>query len=199
MNGKHQAMVAAAALLAVAAWAPAASAQEQQPQVDTGPTGVLRLGKLYSFGGGAALDHGFGLDMRYQIFPARDLDGYVGLFGQGQYELGDAWRFTGGITGGWSFFGLEVGVAHRTATATYAGSTGLHIGQSFTFGPVSVGGRLTIPLVDYVPENVAMPPGVQGIEGALTVTVGFGFRVHGAARQSGHGGHHGCMTRRRHH
>lgn len=194
MQTNHRAIVALAIGIVIGAWSGAASAQEQQP-VDTSPTGMLRVAKLYSFGGGAALDHGFGLDLRYRILPARDMDGYVGLFGQGQYELGDAWRFAGGITGGWGFFGLEVGVAHRTATATYAGSTGLHIGQSITFGPVSIGGRLTIPLVDYVPENVAMPPSVQGFEGALTVTVGFDFRVHGARRQSSHG----CHAHRMHH
>ncbi len=177
--------------LALGTWAGTASAQEQAD----GASGVLRVGKLYSFGGGTDLDHGFGMDLRYQYFPERDLDGYFGVFTQGQYELGDAWRFDGGITGGWGVFGLEVGVSHRTATATYAGSTGLHIGQSITFGPLTIGGRLTIPLVDHLPVNVAETPRVQGIEGALTLTLGWGFTVHGQSRQSGchhhHGGQHG--------
>ena len=132
--------------LGLASAAPA-SAQEA---ASTEPTGILRVGKLYSFGGGTDLQHGFGMDLRYQVYPERNMDGYIGLFSQGQYELGDAWRFDGGVTGGWGFFGLEIGISHRTATATYAGSTGLHIGQSLTFGPVSIGGRLTIPLVDDV-------------------------------------------------
>lgn len=169
-----------AAVLAVLAWSGSAAAQEQAP--DLTPTGVLRAGKLYSFGGGTALDHGFGLDLRYQVFPERGLDAFLGTFAQGQYELGDAWRFAGGITGGFGVFGLELGIAHRTATAELAGSTGLHIGQSFTFGPVSLGGRLTIPLVDLVPSNVAPPVGVQGIEGAVTLSVSFGFTVHGQRR-----------------
>ncbi len=179
--------VFAAVFAVVLACAPVASAQQQ----DTTPTGLLRLSKLYSFGGGTGLEHGFGLDLRYRVLPARDLDGYVGVFAQGQYELGDAWRFAGGITGGWGLFGLEVGVSHRTATATYAGSTGLHIGQSLTFGPLSIGGRLTIPLVDYVPENVASPPLVQGFEGAVTLTLGWDFTVHGQRRaMSGCHAHH---------
>jgi hypothetical protein len=173
--------------LSLASAAPA-SAQEAQ---STEPTGILRVGKLYSFGGGTDLQHGFGMDLRYQIYPERNMDGYIGLFSQGQYELGDAWRFDGGVTGGWGFFGLEVGISHRTATATYAGSTGLHIGQSLTFGPISIGGRLTIPLVDDIPQNVAVPPSVQGIEGAVTITLGWGFTVHGQRRASGCHGMHG--------
>jgi hypothetical protein len=184
METMNRAMVVTVALAALSfVCAERASAQSQV--ADPGPTGVLRVGKLYSFGGGADLQHGFGMDLRYQVYPDRALDGYVGAFGQAQYELGDAWRFDGGITGGWGFFGLELGVSHRTATATYAGSTGLHVGQSFTFGPLSVGARLTIPLVDYVPQNVASPPSVQGIEGAVTVTLGWGFTVHGKRRAGG--------------
>ena len=171
--------------------APAAdAAQAIASQAADGPRGVLRLGKLYTFGGGADLQHGFGLDARYELYPDADLDGYVGLFGQGQYELGDAWRFVGGLSGGWGWFGLEAGVSHRTATNDYAGSTGLHIAQSLTFGPVSVGARLTIPLVDHIPQNVATPMAVQGIEGALTVRLSFGFQVHGP-RQA-----HGCHAAR---
>jgi hypothetical protein len=177
------------AALGIATAAPA-SAQEAAP-VSTEPTGILRVGKLYSFGGGTDLQHGFGMDLRYQLYPERNMDGYIGLFSQGQYELGDAWRFDGGVTGGWGFFGLEVGISHRTATATYAGSTGLHIGQSLTFGPISIGGRLTIPLVDDVPQNVAVTPNVQGIEGAVTITLGWGFTVHGQRRASGCHGMHG--------
>ena len=182
-----------AAVLSLGLWAGAAQAQEAPAQSDDGPTGVLRVGKLYSFGGGTDLQHGFGLDLRYQVFPERDMDGYIGLFGQGQYELGDAWRTAGGVAFGWGLFGLELGVSHRTETSTMAGSTGLHIGQAFTFGPVSIGGRVTIPLVDHVQQGSTM--NVQGIEGALVVRIGFGFRVHGARRDSGCHGNHGRGVR----
>lgn len=195
MKGISAAVIAVALAIGIGGGSGAASAQQRE--ADPGPTGVLRASKLYSFGGGTALEHGFGLDLRYQLFPARDLDGFVGLFGQGQYELGDAWRFAGGLTGGWGPLGFEVGVSHRTATATYAGSTGLHVAQSLTFGPVSIGGRITIPLVDYVPQNVAMPPSVQGFEAALTLTVGWGFTIHGPRRQSM--GCHAHGHHRRHH
>ena len=183
----------AAALLGLA-WTSAASAQDADglaapsaqtvdapaaPTEDAGLRGELRLGKLYTFGGGADLQHGFGMDLRYHLFPAQNLDGYLGLFGQGQYETGDAWRFAGGLSGGWDFFGLELGVSHRTETSGYAGSTGLHIGQSLTFGPVSVGGRLTIPLIDHQSNNAGAAVATQGIEGAVTVRMSFGFTVHG--------------------
>lgn len=181
---KRATMIALA--LAVCAVAGSASAQEREATPEaTGPSGVLRIGSLYSFGGGTDLQHGFGMDVRYQLFPEANMDAYVGVYAQSQYELGDAWRFSGGITGGWSFLGFDVGIAHRTATATYAGSTGLQIAQSITFGPVSVGGRITIPLVDYLPQNVADVPSVQGFEGALTVTLAWGFTTNGPRRNSG--------------
>lgn len=181
-------MTLAALLVSCALAASTAQAQNQTPSTDTGPTGVLRLGKLYSFGGGTDLQHGFGLDVRYHVFPERNMDGHIGLFAQGQYELGDAWRMAGGLSAGWGMFGIEIGVSHRTETALMAGSTGLHIGQAFTFGPLSVGGRLTIPLVDHVAQGSSM--GIQGIEGALVLRLGFDFRVHGQRRSSGCGAHH---------
>ncbi|MGE0788796.1 MAG: hypothetical protein AB7S26_24195 [Sandaracinaceae bacterium] len=193
-------MVAAlAALTCSVAWIAPAAAQEaparetaaQAVQNPHDVRGVLRLGKLYTFGGGTDLQHGFGMDLRYELYPDGAEDGYLGVFSQGQYELGDAWRFAGGVALGWGVFGLEVGVSHRTETSNYAGSTGLHLAQSFTFGPVSVGARLTVPLVDWIPVNTVAPMQVQGIEGALVIRLGFGFPIHGP-RQSGQSGHHGC-------
>ncbi|MFK7985194.1 MAG: hypothetical protein AB8I08_04110 [Sandaracinaceae bacterium] len=174
----------AAALLGLA-WTGTASAQDADQlaspaeAADGELRGELRLGKLYSFGGGNDLQHGFGLDLRYHLFPAQNMDGFIGLFGQGQYETGEAFRFAGGLSGGWDFFGLELGMSHRTETSGYAGSTGLHVGQSLTFGPVSVGARLTIPLIDHDNGNVGAAVATQGIEGALTVRMSFGFTVHG--------------------
>jgi hypothetical protein len=188
----HTLRTRAIIVMAVAlAWsAGIASAQSEAPAQGDTSSGVLRPGALYSYGGGTDLSNGFGMDLRYQYFPQRDLGAFVGAFAQGQYELGDAWRFDGGITGGWGVFGIELGVSQRTATATYAGSTGLHIGQSITFGPLSIGARLTIPLVDYVPQNMPVPPSVQGIEGAVTLTLGWGFTIHGQPRHSGCMAHH---------
>ncbi len=185
-----------AVLLASLGLATTAHAQEQAPAADLGPTGVLRIGKLYTFGGGTELQHGFGLDLRYHVYPDGDAEGHLGIFAQGQYELGDAWRFAGGVSAGWGMFGLEVGVSHRTETATMAGSTGLHIGQAFTFGPVSIGGRLAIPLVDHDSQGSSM--GVQGIEGALVLRLGFGFTVHGERRSQGCGAHQGGGVRNPH-
>jgi hypothetical protein len=183
--------ISAALVLATLMFSSAALAQQDEE----GPSHVLRVGKLYSFGGGTNLDHGFGLDLRYQFLPDADLDGYFGVYAQGQYELGDAWRFNGGLTGGWGMFGLDVGVSHRTATSEYVGSTGLSIAQHITFGPISVGGRLTIPLYDHMQGNVVDAPTlVQGIEGAVTVTLGWGFTLSGPSHNEGchgHGGHHG--------
>ena len=166
-----------------------AGVAEAQQDASHDARGVLRFGKLYSFGGGTSLEHGFGLDLRYHAYPDAREDGYVGLFSQGQYELGDAWRFAGGVSAGWGMFGIEAGVSHRTETAGYAGSTGLHIGQSFTFGPVSIGGRLTVPLYDHLQQNTAPARLVQGVEGALTLRMSFGFTAHGPQRERRHGCH----------
>ena len=178
-----------AALLLTLAYSQAAAAQDAPSEAATdGARGVLRLSKLYSFGGGTDLQHGFGLDLRYHAYPESGMDGYVGVFGQGQYELGDAWRAAAGVSFGWDFFGLELGVSHRTETAGLAGSTGLHIGQAFTYGPLSIGARVTIPLYDHIDQTRTMS--VQGIEGALTIRLGFGFQVQGERRAHGcHSGH----------
>lgn len=181
------------AALVVLGTVAAASAQETQQQ--EGPSHVLRVGKTYTFGGGASLDHGFGLDLRYRAYPENDLDAFMGVYAQSEYQLADAWRFSGGITGGWGWFGLEVGISHRTATRDFAGSTGLQIGQSFTFGPISIGARLTIPLVDHVDAQGVGGPSVQGIEGALTISLGWDFTLAGRNRscchcRHGHGQRH---------
>ncbi len=199
---KHTAALGALAL--ALGWLVTSGASAQQ-DTSHDARGVLRAGKLYSFGGGTDLQHGFGLDLRYELHPDGAEDGYLGLFSQGQYELGDAWRFAGGVAAGWGVFGLEAGVSHRTATDGFAGSTGLHVAQSFTFGPLSVGARLTIPLVDHVPQNIVAPMAVQGVEGALVVRLGWGFTLHGPRPEHrgchahggerrdphGHHGHHG--------
>lgn len=187
---KHAAIFLTALTVAIVGASTTAHAQDTADA--QGPSGILRFGKYYAFGGGADLQHGFGLDLRYELYPERELDGYVGILAQGEYQTGDAWRFVGGVTGGWGVFGLELGVSHRTATAGYAGTTGVHIGQSFTFGPMSIGGRLTVPIVDHVPQNVADAPAVQGIEAALVLRMSFGFTVNGPRRGGGHcGGGHG--------
>lgn len=183
---------------------PASSALGQSigQSVDPGATHSLRVGKLYTFGGGDELAHGFGLDLRYSIFPEGQFDGFFGVFGNGTYDTSDAFRFAGGLTLGWSLVGLELGVSHRTATAGYAGSTGLSIGQTLTFGPLMIGGRLTIPLVDHVPQNVADTPAVQGFEGAVTVSLGFDFTLMGQRRGLSGQRHHHCRPRdggRHHH
>lgn len=182
-------LIALAALtsLGLASGARAQTPDAAPPSLSHDARGVLRLGSLYTFGGGTDLSHGVGMDLRYELHPDGQEDGYIGLFSSGQYELGDAWRFAGGVSAGWGFFGLELGVAQRTETASTAGSTGLHVGQSFTFGPLSFGGRLTVPLYDDVQQNTATRRMVQGIEGAITVRLSFGFTLHGPQ-----GAQHGC-------
>lgn len=178
-------------------WSATALAQDDGEAVDAAAVngvtvdehamrGVLRGSGLYNFGGGADLQHGFGLDLRYELYPDGAEDGYIGVFSQNEYQTGDAWRFAGGVNAGWGVFGLELGVSHRTATDMFAGSTGLHIGQSFTFGPMSIGARLTVPLHDHIPTNIVAPMATQGIEGAVVLRLGWGFQVHGPRRA------HGC-------
>lgn len=196
---KHAAILTALSLAIAGAHS---TAEAQQQPEDSGPSGTLRLGKLYSFGGGADLQHGFGMDLRYELYPEGGADGYVGILAQGEYQTGDAWRFVGGLSGGWGAVGLEAGISHRTATALYAGSTGLHVGGSIALGPLSIGGRLTVPLVDHLQENVAEAPAVQGIEAALVLRMSFGFTLHGERRSGGachghghraHGSGHGDL------
>lgn len=189
--GRNVIIIAALLSLGLAGTAHAqGNASESLANIDQGARGILRLGKLYSFGGGTGLEHGFGMDLRYHVYPDAQEDGYIGLFAQGQYELADAWRLAGGVSAGWGMFGIEAGLSHRTETAGYAGSTGLHIAQSFSFGPVAIGGRLTIPLYDHVQQNVAWARSVQGIEGAITLRLSFGFTVHGPPQE-----HQGCHAR----
>ena len=171
-------LVGSAVMAILMAGAVTANAQEAGAE---SAYGTLRLGSVYSFGGGDTLEHGFGMDLRYQAHIFGDTGAFLGGFTTGQYELGDAWRAAGGLSIGWRFMSLDVGIAHRTATDDFAASTGLQIGQTFTFGPVSVGGRLTLPLVDDLRLNADDDRRVQGIEGALVVTLAWGFTVHGQA------------------
>jgi hypothetical protein len=158
------------------------------------PAGVLSLSGQYAFGGGETLESGFGGDLRYRLWFGQV---NIGLFGQGQYDLGDAWRFAGGLLGGFGRVGLEVGVAQRTATDRFASSTGLHIASYVDLGMVELGGRLTLPLVDDLAQNAAEGPmEAQGVEGAVFVRWGFDFTLHGERTRSARG--HGCMPRGRH-
>lgn len=156
-------------------------------------TGNLRFTKIYSYGGGARARHQGGLDLRYSIFPTRT-PLHVGAFAQSAYEFdaGDVYRFAGGITLGFAALQLEVGISHRTTSAFSAGSTGLHIGKQILLGPFAIGGRITIPLVDHMPENVADPPVVQGFEAALVISFGWDINLHGPSRDHSIGQGGGC-------
>jgi hypothetical protein len=66
-------------------------------------------------------------------------------------------------------FDCQIGVAYRSATDHFAGSLGLVIGKTINFGWVSIGGRVTIPLVDFTESNNAAQQ-TQGIEGTFVLT-----------------------------
>ncbi|MGF1466919.1 MAG: hypothetical protein ACFCGT_12375 [Sandaracinaceae bacterium] len=173
------------------------AADLQRAPLPDGPTTVLRLSGLYSYGGGRDVRNGFGADARLRIYPG-ETPLFVGTFGQGQYELGEAWRFAGGLTAGFGMFALEVGVAQRTTAGNVAGSTGLHIAKAIDLGPVTLGGRITIPFTNQRPQNVEDVQ-TQGVEGAFFVRMGFDLTLSGTPRRyaggcsgpRGHGGRHG--------
>lgn len=199
--------LAFAAALAVGGWAQPAQAwghgrdnggEIAQQAVQAPPaepdaaTSLLRIGKLYSFGGGNDTRHGFGLDLRYRLYPGSS-PLHIGLFSQGQYELGEAFRFAGGVTAGFGMLTLEVGAAHRTAASGFAATTGIHLAKALDLGPVTVGARVTLPVHTQIPQNVAVEPGRQGTEIAFFLRGGFDITLDGPRRRAAscHGGGHG--------
>ena len=106
----------------------------------------------------------------------------------GDYDDGTL-RLAGGLANGMWLFGCELGVAYRTDTGHYASSIGLHIGKSILLGPVTIGGRITIPLHDFVS---AQDPDrrVMGLEGQVVLTVGLPTTLDGPERGAFDCGHH---------
>jgi hypothetical protein len=134
---------------------------------------------LMSYGGGRTADFGLGANMRLAFYPT-EWPLRFGGFVQGEVLADSTVRVAGGLQGGLWLFDCQMGIAYRSATDRFAGSLGLQIGKTIDFGWVSVGARVTIPLVDFVTPNSAQQ--TQGVEGALVVTVGWPTALEGETR-----------------
>lgn len=141
---------------------------------------------LLSYGAGATDNFGAGVSLRLDHLPT-GLPLRTGGFFTAEVMADGAVRLAGGLQGGLWMIGCQVGLAYRTETehnGTRWGSTlGLHIGKTIDFGGFSIGGRLTIPLADFVDPNAGVTR-VQGIEGQVFLTVGAVLGLDGAPRRS---------------
>jgi len=162
-----------------------ASADPAAPAPATGRAALMRSstilspGILGSFGGGRTTDFAIGAQLRLDYYPT-SLPIRMGGWVTGEV-LGDSTvRAAGGLTGGMWIFDCHVGVAYRSATDRFAGSLGLVIGKTINFGWVSIGGRLTIPVVDFTSPNSAQQ--TQGIEGTLVLVFSMPSTLDGEAR-----------------
>lgn len=176
-------------LLALSVAPSLAAAQEAgsaEPRLGRSTT-VLTPSVLLSYGGGDAAELGIGGQLRLDHYPTRYAMRTGGLV-QAELQSDGSVRMLGALAGAMWIFGCELGLAYRTDTGRYASSLGLHIGKTVLLGPVSVGGRLTIPLVDFVDAQGAHTR-VQGLEGALVVSVGLPSTLEGPEREPFDCGH----------
>jgi hypothetical protein len=137
------------------------------PPLDRSST-VLTPGIFATWGGGTSSELGIGVQLRLQHYPTR----YSLRFGalvQAEVQSDGTVRLLGGLANGLWLFGCELGLAYRADSGRYASSLGLHLGKSIDLGPVSFGGRMTIPLADFQPQNGPSRP-VQGFEAAIVLT-----------------------------
>jgi len=162
-----------------------AEADAAAPAVETGraalmhPSTILSPGILGTLGGGRSMEFGIGAQLRLDYYPTT-LPLRVGGWVTGEVLSDSVVRAAGGLTGGMWIFDCQVGVAYRSATDQYAGSLGLVIGKTINLGWVSVGGRVTIPLVDFTSPNSAQQ--TQGVEGTLVLTFSMPATLDGDAR-----------------
>jgi hypothetical protein len=166
----------------------AASAQDATtaaPAAETGraalmhPSTILSPGILGTIGGGRSVDFGIGAQLRLDYYPTT-LPLRMGGWITGEVLGDSSMRAAGGLTGGMWIVDCQIGVAYRSATDHFAGSLGLVIGKTINFGWVSVGGRVTIPLVDFTTGNTAQQ--TQGVEGTFVLIFSMPQTLDGEAR-----------------
>lgn len=170
-------------LLGLFAAPPLAAAQEAasaEPRPGRSTT-VLTPSVMLSYGGGDAAELGVGAQLRLDHYPTRYSMRTGGLI-QAEIQSDGSVRMLGALAGAMWIFGCELGLAYRTDTGRYASSLGLHIGKTVLLGPVSIGGRLTIPLVDFV-DAQGERTRVQGLEGAVVLSVGIPSTLDGPERE----------------
>lgn len=148
---------------------------------------------LMAYGAGATDNFSAGLQLRLDIHPTDRFPIRTGGYFTGEVLADGTWRFAGGLAGAIWMMGCRVGLAYRTETANFASSLGLEIAKSIDFMGFSIGGRMTIPLMDFVSANAngGVPQRVQGIEGQVFVTIGWPVGLDGPTRR-------GCGCPHRH-
>ena len=134
---------------------------------------------LLSYGGGRSVDFGIGANMALAFYPTA-MPVSLGGFVQAEVLADSAVRVAGGLSGGLWLFDCQMGISYRSSTDRLAGSLGLQMGKTIDFGWVSVGARVTIPLVDFVSPNGTQQ--TQGVEGALVITIGLPTALDGDVR-----------------
>lgn len=163
-----------------------AAADPEAPAAETGraalmhPSTILSPGILGTVGGGRSVDFGIGAQLRLDYYPTT-LPVRMGGWVTGEVLGDSSMRAAGGLTGGMWIFDCQIGVAYRSATDHYAGSLGLVIGKTINFGWVSIGGRVTIPLVDFTEANGGAQQ-TQGVEGTFVLTFSMPQTLDGTAR-----------------
>jgi len=130
----------------------------------------------------------FGLGLEYAHFPTRSAF-HIGAFGDVWREVGEAWRVAAGLRGGWGGYALQLGVSQRTEANDVAAQTALVLGKTYTWGPVGIGYRMTIPLRHYQPAQGAAL-GERGVEHAFLFSLGWTFNAVGHRPTWGSCGHH---------
>ena len=155
------------------------------PAAETGrtalmhPSTILSPGILGTVGGGRSVDFGIGAQLRLDYYPTT-LPVRFGGWVTGEVLGDSSMRAAGGLTGGMWIFDCQMGIAYRSGTDHYAGSLGLVIGKTINFGWVSIGGRVTIPLVDFTTGNGAQQ--TQGVEGTFVLVFSMPQTLDGTAR-----------------
>jgi hypothetical protein len=145
-------LLLAAALLAQ----PAAASEDPEPEAPTPiEFGVPGGGEVYLSAGlllsgskrPEGLVPGLGAEVSVHRFLEANPHWGLGLLGQWQWMGFDSHRFAGGLQGTYRAFGLELGVAHQTASEARAATTGLHVAPFFTYaGMLTVSVRVGLPL-----------------------------------------------------
>lgn len=161
-----------------------ASAQESaaaEPRLGRSST-VLTPSLLYSYGGGTGAELGVGLRLRLDHYPTRYAVRFGG-FVDAEVLTDGSVRMAGGLANAMWLFGCELGIAYRSDSGRYASSIGLHVGKSFVLGPITIGGRLTIPLHDFTSGQSEGPARLQGIEGSVVLTFGLPTTLDGPERR----------------
>jgi hypothetical protein len=186
----------ALALLLLALSASPAIAQDAAAPEDTAPSADVAEGEavaaavrrsstiftpslLLSYGGGRTQDFGIGANLALAYYPTQWPLRFGG-FVQGEVLADSTLRVAGGLQTGLWLFDCQMGISYRAGTDRFAGSLGMQMGKTIDFGWISVGARVTIPLIDFVSPNSAQQ--VQGVEGALVITIGWPTALEGEVR-----------------